>query len=104
MADSENLMDTKTEKYKPRKEYDAPPDDLASLFMAIFRMINFKIAIFIFMIFIFLNTSSFIDSVLIAFDDAVDGRQPTERGIVIQGLILTVSYITLSLLVDAELI
>lgn len=109
MADSENLMDTtdtpKVEKYRHRRSHDdEPPDDLASLLLAIFRMVNFKLAVFIFMLFIFLNTSSFIDSVLVGFNDAVDGRQPTERGIVIQGVILTTAYILLSLMVEAELI
>lgn len=85
-------------------EYDDPPDDLASLFMAIIKKIKFKIVILLFMAFILINTSTFIDSVLSGVDGAVDGRIPTEKGIVTQGIILMLIYIVLGLLVDADLI
>lgn len=87
-----------------RSDSRAPPDDMTSLFLAVFGKIKFKIVLLLFLVFMYLNTSSFIESVLTRFSGAVDGRVPTEGGIVVQGVILVLAYVVIGLLVDTNTI
>jgi len=80
------------------------PDDLWSLTMHIGNMIPFKLMIFIFLSNIMLQTNSFIESILSKFSGAVDGRFPTEKGILIQTLILVLLFAIVSILIEAGLV
>lgn len=80
------------------------PDDLGSMVVHLFGLVPWKLTIFIFICFIVLNTSVFIDHVLTSWPGAVDGRHPSERGLLIQGLILTIGVVLMSICVNGELI
>ena len=99
MADSESIVvpketaDSKGTKNKER------PDDLTSLFTDVFKFSNIKIALFIFFLFIILSSDIFIDKMLSKVTGAVDGRCPTGKGTIIQGLLLVLCYIIFDMLV-----
>lgn len=73
---------------------DTRPDSLSEMFIDLFKSMNKKMGIMILIIFIILNTTVFIDSCLSYFTDAVESTgQPTDRGILIQGMLLATLYI-----------
>jgi hypothetical protein len=66
---------------------------------------NYKSNILLFMIFIFVMNKYFINNVLIKFNKAVEPNgSTTQYGTVIQGVILVISYICLSMLVEHDII
>lgn len=72
-------------------ELENPPDDLGSMFTHIFKLVEWKYIVFVFIGYIMLNTTTFVDRVLNGWDNAVEGRFPTEKGLMIQALILSIS-------------
>lgn len=80
------------------------PDDVTSIIGAIGSK-TFKISVLIFILFIIINSDVFIDRIL--SDKAgtyVEGRHPTGKGTVIQGMLLSVGYILLHVLVSCDYI
>lgn len=91
MSDSEDIISSR-------------PDDLGSMVAHIANFVPWKVSIFVFLAFIVLNTSVFIDKVLTHWPGAVDGRSPTEKGLLIQGFLLTLGMVVMSVLVGGGLV
>ena len=80
------------------------PDDVTSLFGAI-GMKNFKVSAWLFILYILINSDVFIERILSDKNNTyADGRHATSAGVMLQGLILAVSYIIINSLVAADLI
>lgn len=77
-------------------------DDFSHMLVDLFKKINVKIAIFIFLIGIFVFSDLFIEIFLNKFNGAVDGHETTTKGTMIQLMMISVSYIILDLLVQGE--
>lgn len=77
------------------------PDDLGSMFLHIARMLPVKLIILTFITYLSINTTNFIESILSRWNGAVEGRCPTERGIVIQGLLLVLAMIVFHITIEA---
>lgn len=73
------------------------PDDLSSMCYSMFDRIPAKYILMTFILFFIVNTSTFIDNVVGLFNEAVDGRHPTEKGLLIQGLFICVALVIFSL-------
>lgn len=79
------------------------PDDITSIAGAIgFK--NFKIAFFLFILFIFISSDVFIDRILSGSGNYTEGRHVTGKGALAQGIILSLGYIIISCLVACEYI
>lgn len=89
--DFDGLDDEETEKRKP--------DDLASAFMGFFTTINYKLLLFIFLIFIFISSDIFIEKVLGSINGASQNREPTVKGTFIQGFFLVFLYMIIDLII-----
>ena len=51
-----------------------------------------KILFFLYAAFLFIQSGTFMDNVLKKFDGTTDGRAPTTKGILIQGMFLVLIY------------
>jgi hypothetical protein len=80
------------------------PDDLGGMFAHIFGLVPWKVTIFVFIAFIVLNTSTFVDHILGSWPGAVEGRYPTEKGLVIQGSLLALGVVIISICVGGDLL
>jgi hypothetical protein len=98
----ETLNSSSEKKLKEVKSYDR--DDFSSMLIDLIKKINFKVAIFLFFLGIFIFSDIFIDIVLNKFNDAVDGNEPTTKGTIIQLLFITISYMAFDLLVQGEIL
>lgn len=56
-------------------------------------IVNWKVFIFIIVIFLIISTDVFIDNVLSGIPGAVDADKPTNSGVFIQSLIMGFSYL-----------
>lgn len=83
---------------------DDRPDDLGSLFLHIFNIVPKKLILFTFVIFMLLNTTVFIDKILSTWQGTVDGMNITEKGIMVQGLLLVLAMIIFSIMVEGEVV
>jgi hypothetical protein len=92
----------RSENLRNQAEDDDSPDDLSSIVEHVFNMIPFKLVAFVFIFYIMLNTNSFVDDFLTKFSGAVDGRYPTERGIMIQATLLCLFMIIIHILIESE--
>jgi hypothetical protein len=92
---------------EPEENYTKnKPDDLAGVLAGVVGWGNIKLIVFVFLIFIFINTDMFIDKVLgTMFSDAVDtGRTPNTKGTMIQSLVLVLLYICADILIKYHII
>ena len=80
-----------------------PPDDLGSIFPEFFKKIHPKIAIVLFMCYIFLNTTIFID-MMDKWKECVEAGCSTTKGIVMQATIISILYIILDILTSYSFI
>lgn len=60
---------------------------------------NYKMIFFLFMLYIFLSSTLFIDKVLGTFGGAVKNKTPTNWGVIIQGICLVLGYAILDILI-----
>lgn len=74
------------------------PDDLNEFLIDCSKSINYKIAFLIFLAYIILNTDVFIENILSKFNNTSINNEITNKGIVISGLILSLTYILLDVL------
>ena len=59
-----------------------------------------KRCIFIFILFLLINSQVFITQVLSKFPESTDGVIPNNKGAIIQAILLTMCYLCISILVD----
>lgn len=97
-------------KNSPKKEpfYDDEKninrDDFSSMLIDLLKRINFKIAIFLFLVGIFIFSDLFIEMILSKFSGAVEGNETTTKGTILQLLFMSISYIMLDLLVQGDIL
>jgi hypothetical protein len=80
------------------------PGDFPSLFADLFMSIDWKMALFLVVIWIILSSDVFIDKVLRKFKGSVENMTPTNKGTVIQALFGALFYIILDGIMSAGLI
>jgi hypothetical protein len=78
-------------------------DDLWTLIVSISKKVNYKVAILLFFMFIFLNSMTFI-SFCLTGKGMTEGNSATRYGIITQGLILSIFYVVVDILNSSELI
>lgn len=100
--DFESFADEDSQKRYKKNNSDK--DDFISLINDLFYSINYKIAIFLFIIGILIFSDVFIELFLNPISGAVYGDIPTTKGTTIQLLALTVGYILIDLLVTGSII
>lgn len=100
MADD---FETFGKSYKSRKR-NLKNADFINMFSDLFNSINYKVAIFLFILGILIFSDIFIESFLPLFKGSVDGDTPTTKGTTIQLVALTFGYIIIDLLVTGEII
>jgi hypothetical protein len=84
---------------------DDNADDIGGMFAHITQdLVPWKSVLFILLSYIILNTTIFIDKFLTYWDGAVDGRYPTDRGIVIQAMLMSIFFILFSVAVNGDLL
>lgn len=97
-SDSETLIESKNvEKHNEEVHGDFP-----SIGVELIKKINFKIAIFLFLIGIFIFSDVFIENFLPK--NVVDGYCADSKGTVIQLLIFVLLYIIIDLLVQGNIL
>lgn len=78
------------------------PDDITSLITGL-GIQKLKLSFFIFILFIFISSDVFVDRILSNKKNTyVEGRVLTSKGVMVQGLILSVCYIIITLLVEND--
>lgn len=65
---------------------------------------HIKLSIFLFLLFILVSSDVFVDKVLSTFNGLTSGDQPTGSGVVVQGVIMSLSYILINILMEKDLI
>jgi hypothetical protein len=102
MSDCESLLPEEGQTHCDKKVDEETGDDFPSMFVDIFKKINFKIAFFLFIVGIFIFSDIFIENIIKPWSpDSVDGSDvPTSKGVFIQLIFLTLGYIGLDLLVQ----
>ena len=91
--DCENLLDD-----------SHAPDDVTSIISGL-GMGTFKIAMFLFILFILISSDVFIDRVLSSPDNSyAEGRYCTAKGTVVQGILLSLGFIIIHTLVTCNYI
>lgn len=78
---------------------DEPKSDFTGILVGLGQEINFKIAIFVFIIGLLIFSDVYVKSVLSLFDNTTDSLgSPNSKGTGIQMLFLTLAYIIIDLL------
>lgn len=93
-----------SEEIETRAPAKNKKDDVIDL-VGVLPMDTFKIAVFIFIIYMIISSSAFIDNVLYTKSGRFSsGRECTAAGVVLSGLILSVSYAGLNTMVGKGLL
>ena len=80
------------------------PDGAFDMIAGVVNKIPWKVALFIFILFILITSRDFVEYVLGRFDGTVDHCEPNLKGTMIQGLLLSLGMIAVSTLVDAQIL
>lgn len=72
------------------------PDDFASLITDGLGGIQYKLVLFLFLIFLIITSDVFTNRVLTSFKGAVDYKSPTNYGAFLQGIFLVLFYIIIN--------
>lgn len=76
------------------------------VFGSVFGKVHIWIALLMFILYILINTSTFIEEVLKKINSefvSIDGN-PTTNGIIVQGIFLSIGYIIIDLLVSSDVL
>ena len=93
-------MSDDSESINVRRE----PDDITSLVFGL-GVQKIKAAFFLFILFIFICSDVFVDRILSDKNNTyVEGRNVTSKGIVVQGALLSLGYIVITILIENEYI
>lgn len=79
-------------------------DTFTEMFLDLAKNINLKMCLFIFLLFIVINSDIFIENILANINGAALGNCATTNGTLIQGLAMTLGYLILNLLTHGNLI
>jgi hypothetical protein len=86
------------------KSSSGPVSSLFEVIGDVVKQIPFKIAIFLFLIYIFISSDMFVDWGLSYIPGCTEHRRPSAKGVVVQGVIITIAFIIISMLVNSELV
>lgn len=60
-----------------------------------------KMSIFLFIMFLYVSSDVFVEKILAGCDSSyTDGRHASQQGVVIQGIVLVIGFVMVSILVD----
>lgn len=79
----------------------SPPDDLFSVFVSMFKKINIKIAFFLMFVFMLLNTVVFMNT-MSKIPNTVELGHATEKGVIVQAILLVLCYIIFDMLSTSQ--
>ena len=79
---------------------DEKKGDLNQLFLKGMSNMNLKIAFLLFFVYIILNSEIFMDNVLGAIHGTIKDNQTTNKGVIISGMFLAISYILIDMIFD----
>jgi hypothetical protein len=79
-------------------------NDFASMLIEFVRLINFKMAFYIFILGLLIFSSLFVERVLVGFSSAVEDGTPTNKGVIIQLTFLSLAYIIIDLLTKTNVL
>ena len=104
MSDTETLTNDK--KYKTSQEkckYDEGNSDFPSMGVELFKKINFKVALFMFLIGLIILSDMFIEKFIpIEYQDGTNN--PNTKGTFLQLLVMVILYIIVDLLVQGNIL
>lgn len=80
---------------------DTSRDDFSSMGVDLFRKLNIKVAIILFIVGIFVFSGVFTEGVLRNITGAMEGMEPTQKGIIIQLATLCILYIFIDAMVQS---
>jgi len=80
------------------------PDDLIWVGIDMFAHIQFKLIGLIFLAYILLSSSVFINRILSTINGAVDYKNPTSYGVILQGILLVIIFVVLDILIKQKII
>lgn len=99
--DTETLAPSSTQNITTSKKKSC---SFSSMVCDVFKKINFKIALFLFVAVLVLFSNVYIENILSSFDDVYVEGQFTTKGMLIQSLTLAVLYLVFDLLVQGKYI
>lgn len=98
-------MSDKDEKNTDTEDIDVQdkePDDVTSIVTGLGSG-TFKTAIFLLILFILLHSDVFVDRILASSDNSyVEGREVTTKGMMAQGILLSLGYILIYVLLECQ--
>lgn len=85
--------------------FDKQPDGIGSSLVTGIGFNTLKKSLLIFIIFIVVHSDMFIDRVMSKYSrDLTSGRQCTDKGTMVQGLIVAIGFILINFLVESDYI
>lgn len=92
---------------RKKRKYDCDEDegdDFPSMFTDLFRGVNWKVSMFLFIMMVFIFSDIYIELFLNSVSGAVEGDTPTTKGTTLQIVTTILMYIVLDLLVKGEIL
>ncbi len=86
------------------KKQASSNDEFGAVIWALIKSVPWKIAICLFLLFIVINSTIFIEYCIEPFGNTYASTQLTDKGIYLQGLFLSIGYIVLNTLVSYEIL
>lgn len=102
MDDYETFV--KRSKKRSKKKCSRNREDFISMFSDLFNSINYKVAILLFIIGLFIFSDIFIEVFLVGVSGALNGDETTTKGTMLQLTLLTLGYIVADLLVSGGIV
>ncbi len=84
---------------KIKKIDQTEKSDFGGFLWEIIRAVPYKMALFIFLLFVVINTTIFVENFIEPWGNTYVGGHVTDKGIYIQGLFITIGYIVVHSLV-----
>lgn len=100
-------MTRDTETFSSKKKYSSyedVEDDFPSMTMDLIKNINWRVAMFLFVIMIFVFSDTFIETFLIGFDGSVEGDCATTKGTTVQIILVVIAYIIIDIMVKNKIL
>jgi hypothetical protein len=104
MPDTETFKRKRGKKIHKEETFDGDhEDDFPSMFTDLTKNISWKVAGFLFLIMVFIQSDAFIETILRSFDGTVDNAVTT-KGTMIQIIFTVIAYIVIDLLVKGGIL
>ena len=90
--------------FDEEEKADPKKTDFMSATGNLFCAINYKLFIFVFLTGIVIFSNLFIEKILVGFNNAVEGDEPTSWGTTLQLLMLCIAMIMFDVLIDRKVL